>query len=550
LGVPAVSYPPPGYPGAGGGNGSAASITKEGTKILPDGLFTPGTHISYFVRRSNTTSAATLANSSPDTNTVTLQTGMTDYFDQLRYDSIDVLPDMWKSLSYGGSGLACLLYVDAGDRRGGEPAVVGALDSLGYGSDNGADRGWKAVAGSNDPNNVAGFVPVNLGAMGTAYDKYDIRASESQEGARLGCRIVGGGVDAGVSDRQCKQGPSVAMLDRFYNTIIWDSVDLDGSSGTMHDGLGVGSEQSDDPGIINQWLDLAASGNEKAFWANGDGLTQDLNGAAGSSATLLGRMGGLFVQDNYFDFTGNQQPVMVFKPQAVTGDKFHSSRRYGIFNSCQAILDIIDRDGSVADAERAARYEDVSDRGAGSAGPFYSSVYRRLNSGAGRFYATLLDGFSFDNLRGWDGTASGSAIGPQLATNDYGRRAWMQDALDAFNLCARVNPVIGVGDVPGLALNFVKGAFPNPSVAGAASVRFSLAQPAKVTIRFYNVAGRLVHEATVEGHVGADNLYRWDGSTSTGVKASSGVYFYRLSAPGVQFQNNSQRMVLLGQAGN
>jgi hypothetical protein len=34
------------------------------------------------------------------------------------------------------------------------------------------------------------------------------------------------------------------------------------------------------------------------------------------------------------------------------------------------------------------------------------------------------------------------------------------------------------------------------------------------------------------------------------MKAGSGVYFYRLSAPGVQFQNNSQRMVLLGQAGN
>jgi len=50
--------------------------------------------------------------------------------------------------------------------------------------------------------------------------------------------------------------------------------------------------------------------------------------------------------------------------------------------------------------------------------------------------------------------------------------------------------------------------------------------------------------------VGADNLYRWDGTTSSGAKASSGVYFYRLSAPGVQFQNNGQRMVLLGQAGN
>jgi hypothetical protein len=112
------------------------------------------------------------------------------------------------------------------------------------------------------------------------------------------------------------------------------------------------------------------------------------------------------------------------------------------------------------------------------------------------------------------------------------------------------SPVVGVGDVPDLALNFVRSAFPNPSVAGAASVRFSLAQPAKVTIRFYNVAGRLVYEATIDGHAGTDNVYRWDGATSSGVKATSGVYFYQLSAPGVQFQNSSQRMVLLGQAGN
>src|SRR5262249_43848640 len=156
----------------------------------------------------------------------------------------------------------------------------------------------------------------------------------------------------------------------------------------------------------------------------------------------------------------------------------------------------------------------------------------RLDAGAGRFYATLLDGFSFDNLRGWGGPSDpGTFLPTNLSANDYGRRVWMDDALMTFNVCARVLPIIRVGAVPGLAVNFVHGAFPNPSVAGAASVRFSLAQPAKVTIRFYNVAGRLVHEAVIDGHVGADNLYRWDGVTSSGVKAASGVYFYRLSAP-------------------
>src|SRR6185369_7845765 len=174
-------------------------------------------------------------------------------------------------------------------------------DSLGYGNDNGADRGWKAVAGSSDVNNPAGFVSANLGAMGLSYDKFDIRAAESVEGDRLGCRIVGGGIAPGVADRQCKQGPSLAMLDHYYPTILWDSVDL---SSAMHDGSGV-REQADDAGLINQWLDAANSGNEKAFWGSGDGLAYDLASPNGTSkGILLSRMGGLFVQDSYVDYTG------------------------------------------------------------------------------------------------------------------------------------------------------------------------------------------------------------------------------------------------------
>src|SRR5262249_61312414 len=137
-----------------------------------------------------------------------------------------------------------------------------------------------------------------------------------------------------------------------------------------------------------------------------------------------------------------------------------------------------------------------------------------------------------------------------LPANDYGRIEWLSSALAAFNQCTpRGGDAIELGNTPGLT-NFVRGAFPNPSMAGAASVRFSLAQPAKVTIRFYDVAGRLIQEAAIDGHVGTDNVYRWDGATSSGAKAAAGVYFYRLSAPGVQFENNNQRMVLLGQTGN
>ena len=77
--------------------------------------------------------------------------------DQERWSSVDVLPDLWKSTRFGGAGLACLLMVDGADRRGADPPYRGAADSLGYGKDNGATSGWRALGaghGSERPGRV------------------------------------------------------------------------------------------------------------------------------------------------------------------------------------------------------------------------------------------------------------------------------------------------------------------------------------------------------------------------------------------------------------
>jgi hypothetical protein len=50
----------------------------------------------------------------------------------------------------------------------------GRARSLGYSNDNGADRGWKAVAGSNERPRRASSANW---ARWAAYDKFDIRAS-------------------------------------------------------------------------------------------------------------------------------------------------------------------------------------------------------------------------------------------------------------------------------------------------------------------------------------------------------------------------------------
>src|SRR6185295_2642635 len=106
----------------------APTTTKEGTKVIPDNLLTPGSHIEFFLRRSNASDPGTPLAFAPDTGLISPQPSAGGDLDQLRWEHADVLPDLWKDLRFGGNGLACILYVDAADRRGIEPSVRGALD--------------------------------------------------------------------------------------------------------------------------------------------------------------------------------------------------------------------------------------------------------------------------------------------------------------------------------------------------------------------------------------------------------------------------------------
>jgi hypothetical protein len=73
------------------------------------------------------------------------------------------------------------------------------------------------------------------------------------------------------------------------------------------------------------------------------------------------------------------------------------------------------------------------------------------------------------------------------------------------------------------------GAYPNPA-RGGTSVSFHLGESAPVTLRVYDVSGRLVREITSEALPPGDHEVAWDGLNSSGRKAASGVYVYKLSS--------------------
>ena len=59
-------------------------------------------------------------------------------------------------------------------------------------------------------------------------------------------------------------------------------------------------------------------------------------------------------------------------------------------------------------------------------------------------------------------------------------------------------------------------------------IAFTLPQQAGVTLRVYNVLGELVTTLVNRRMAAGTHRVRWDGRTSDGREAASGVYFYRL----------------------
>jgi hypothetical protein len=72
---------------------------------------------------------------------------------------------------------------------------------------------------------------------------------------------------------------------------------------------------------------------------------------------------------------------------------------------------------------------------------------------------------------------------------------------------------------------------------------YDVATPGRVTIRIYDVAGRFVR-TLVDAHTGVGrHRVEWDGLDATGTPVGSGIYFYRMTAPG--YEPVARKMLLL-----
>ena len=83
--------------------------------------------------------------------------------------------------------------------------------------------------------------------------------------------------------------------------------------------------------------------------------------------------------------------------------------------------------------------------------------------------------------------------------------------------------------------------YPNPFTPGTI-IRYDVAGAGEATLTVYDVAGTLVR-VLVQGHRDSGRYeIRWDGRNGQGERVGSGLYFYRLEAPG---GTQTRKMIML-----
>jgi hypothetical protein len=528
--VPAwVSLPGKGYDGS--------PNTVEGTKIIPDGLLTPGSHVQYFYERKDLATGALAM--CPDTNLVYPQESEGS-LDAHRWQQFGVLPDAWKFSAYGGLSKACLLYVDWDDRRGNERAWVSIADSVGATGfeKRGIHNGWSAPAGG-DVNDPAYFVHKNA-QPGTTWDMYGVKGAESLTvpagtlGARLGYR----GPGTLLTSKVARNAPTVEMLAAYYRIVMILTGDL---SATI---IGPFDDRSaDDAGILHQFLAGATLTNRRGLFMQGDGLAEDLDYGCYSydygQCQLLGDLGVSLRDTWYTRLSGNALPCIDLIPTSVITT---SGDLYGLRNSCVhgGGSDVLAPEG---DGEPSSYYDPAGANALNA--PYVSGVYRRAEppGNPNQHWESLVDGWDIASLtsRLCAGTRGRQGYFWSLFTSAFGN---ICDVV-SLEICSQCLEVPNNDD--GRPFVNLAGVGNNPLRQGSAVIHLELAQADRVTVRIYDVSGRLVR-TLADGQLfkagRVDPALTWDGLDDGGRAVARGAYFASVRYQSSRYETARKMIVL------
>ncbi len=506
------------------------ATTKEFTKIIPDGLLTPGAHVQYFYRKSHAIDPFVRFAMCPDTNFITPQNSEGSS-DQHRWQQFSVLPDRWKNSAFGGAGAACMLYVDLNDRRGNEGRFVSAMDSIGNtaAAKRGAHNGWSApgttnIVGLDVRTNMSVAVSDKNAQPGTVWDMYGVKASESltTSAGGMGSRLANRAGMGFAAGRESRQGPTPDMLRAYYRVVAVLSGDL--TSGV----LGPFTNRSqNDIALFNDYLTQASgSAQPRGIIFQGDGFGQSEKGAGGIDAAhtlfMTEKLGVVFRNPSYQSLSGNTN---VCTDLLTTTSLTSSLDIYGVANACTWSNDVYQRNPALPEAVEGAFYQNT-----GLNGPYVADVVKPATA-----------------LRNWIAVTSGYEIEhlfSRYCDTNGGRLAYYFYMLNKVfgSVCQITGTPAATLDAPGNARPYTDFMKVGNAVMrqGVSSVRFGVARAGRIQVTIYDVTGRRIRALADRVFAAGEHTLVWDGSDDNGAKVARGVYFVRSSA-----QPDARRIIVL-----
>jgi hypothetical protein len=490
--------------------------TKEFTKIIPDGLLTPGSHVEYFYRKSHAADPLLEYAMCPDTNFITPQKweGSTD---QHRWQQFSILPDRWKNVAFGGAGSACMLYVDLDDRRGDEGCFVGVMDSIGNTAavKRGAHNGWAASGTTNLVNldvrtNMSVAVSNQNSQPGTTWDMYGVKASESltTSAGGIGGRLANRANMGFAAGRESRQGPTPAMLRTYYRVVVILSGDL--NSGVLGPYL---NRSQDDVALLSDYLTASGgSAQPRGIFIQGDGFGQSQKASGGIMPThtqfLTDKLGVVFRSPSYQSLAGNlNNEADLLTTTGLTP----ALDIYGVANFCTYSNDVYQRNPAIAESAEGAFYENV-----GLSGPYVADVVKPAT--ALRNWMTVTSGYDIKHLMS------------RYCDTDNGRLAYYYYMLNkVFGGVCDGYWGVGTIDVPPVQRMYTNFMKIGDAIMdrGASTVRLGVAKTGRVQVNVFDVAGRKVRSLADRVFPAGEHILRWDGTDDTGSKVPRGVYFVR-----------------------
>jgi len=463
-----------------------ANALPECKEVLPNNVFECGTRIEYFLKARYIGSSDWFL--LPDT------TGA-------RYEEFEILPTL--RTGSPGSGWCgsyetsvkwpCLLVADHFARRG-------------NGGETNSDRIIRALRALNVP-----------------FDIFHKLGPASDQRNGIGRWAANSGQIGELGTDKYNWGPG-ATFGQFlaYKSCLLNAGDIYNYS--MY---------PQDASMINNWLIYSDEETHRFFWVSGDQVLRCLyNDVSAGRALLRNILGVTYSTEkrNYSVFTGDYTYCLPLNFSAG-GRLSECTNQYVVrMNGCSRAFNVLDVYSSV-DSARVERVYDSQQTPA---------IACKSNSvlGANRYpnYKTLAEGYDNCLIR------SDASLGPLACGDDSFLTQWIGCVLAWGSV-----PEWIIGGIetttPPVMVTSLGQAFPNP-MNPAAKISFSVAKSGKVSLRIFDVSGRLVRTLVDENKLASPKPYEiiWDGTNDQGETVSSGVFFYQLETAGFR---SAKKIVIL-----